>query len=206
MLFRKCQQTFPGFRVAGGQFRPFGPPSTIRATTYARHRSTGASGSRVADCFRRVSPVAPRPREGPLTEPTAGAQPWPRERVLMPQRRLRWIRLLPSRDRENAGSRRVSTRSRSPRRAWPDPSPIGGYSSSASGKSYLLRSGSDQPAPRKPVPALCVRRVDVAKLSAHSVREVRGRCHLSLQERRRGAGAMERVAGSLHGLQAGAAP
>jgi hypothetical protein len=34
--------------------------------------------------FRRVSPVAPRPREGPLTEPTAGAQPWPRERVLMP--------------------------------------------------------------------------------------------------------------------------
>jgi hypothetical protein len=29
-----------------------------------------------------------------------------------------------------------------------------------------------------------------AKLSAHSVREVRGRCHLSLQERRRGAGAM----------------
>src|SRR5258707_2431717 len=36
---------------------------------------------------RRVSPVAPRPGEGPLTEPTAGAQPWPRERVLMPQNR-----------------------------------------------------------------------------------------------------------------------
>src|ERR1700738_3989771 len=35
----------------------------------------------------RVSPVAPRPREGPLTEPTAGAQPWPRERVLMPHKR-----------------------------------------------------------------------------------------------------------------------
>jgi len=33
---------------------------------------------------RRVSPVAPRPREGPLTEPTAGPQPWPRERVLVP--------------------------------------------------------------------------------------------------------------------------
>jgi hypothetical protein len=33
---------------------------------------------------RRVSPVAPRPRESPLTEPTAGVQPWPRERVLMP--------------------------------------------------------------------------------------------------------------------------
>ena len=50
-----------------------------------------------------------------------------------------------------------------------DPSPIGGYSSSASGKSCLLRSGSDQPAACKPVPALCVRRVDVANLSAHSV-------------------------------------
>src|ERR1700736_2470861 len=36
---------------------------------------------------RCVSPVAPRPGEGPLTEPTAGAQPWPRERVLMPQSR-----------------------------------------------------------------------------------------------------------------------
>jgi hypothetical protein len=31
-----------------------------------------------------ASPVAPRPREGPLTEPTAVAQPWRRERVLMP--------------------------------------------------------------------------------------------------------------------------
>jgi|SRR5689334_14888962 hypothetical protein len=29
--------------------------------------------------------VALRPREGLLTEPTAGAQRWPRERVLMPQ-------------------------------------------------------------------------------------------------------------------------
>jgi hypothetical protein len=28
--------------------------------------------------------VALRPREGLLTEPTAGVQPWPRERVLMP--------------------------------------------------------------------------------------------------------------------------
>ena len=33
---------------------------------------------------RRVSPVPPRPREGPLTELTAGAQPWPRESFLMP--------------------------------------------------------------------------------------------------------------------------
>src|SRR5215469_11568574 len=33
---------------------------------------------------RRVSPIAPRHREGPLTEPKAGAQPRPQERVLMP--------------------------------------------------------------------------------------------------------------------------
>src|SRR6516225_8897251 len=49
-------------------------------------------------------------------------------------------------------------------------------------ESYLLRSGSDQPA-----------------------RTLRGRRHLSLQERRTGAGAMECVAGTLCGLQAGAA-
>jgi len=36
------------------------------------------------DSSRRVSPITPRPREGRLTEPIAGAQPWPRERVLMP--------------------------------------------------------------------------------------------------------------------------
>src|SRR5947209_8388340 len=57
----------------------------------------------------------------------------------------------------------------------------------------------------KPVPALWVRRVDVAKLSAHPIRALRGRCYLSLQERQRGASAMERVAGTLCGLQAGAA-
>ena len=33
------------------------------------------------------SSVAPRPREGRLTEPKAGVQPWPRERVLMPLNR-----------------------------------------------------------------------------------------------------------------------
>jgi hypothetical protein len=42
---------------------------------------------RADDRFRRVSPVASRSREGPLTEPTAGVQPWPRERVLMPRSR-----------------------------------------------------------------------------------------------------------------------
>ena len=36
------------------------------------------------DRRRRISRVAPRPHEGLLTEPTAGAQPWRRERVLMP--------------------------------------------------------------------------------------------------------------------------
>ena len=39
--------------------------------------------------FRRISPVAAGSGEGPLTEPTAAAQPWRRERVLMPlSRRL----------------------------------------------------------------------------------------------------------------------
>jgi len=45
-------------------------------------RPAGSNGR-----FRRISPVAPRPREGPLTEPTADAQPWPRERILMPLKR-----------------------------------------------------------------------------------------------------------------------
>ena len=36
---------------------------------------------------RRVSPIAPRPCEGPLIEPRAGAHHWPRERVLMPRSR-----------------------------------------------------------------------------------------------------------------------
>jgi hypothetical protein len=33
---------------------------------------------------RRVSPVAPRLREGPLAETTAGVRPRPQERLLMP--------------------------------------------------------------------------------------------------------------------------
>ena len=44
--------------------------------------SSGGEGGKV--CNRRVSHVAPRRREGPLTEPIAGAQPRPQERVLMP--------------------------------------------------------------------------------------------------------------------------
>jgi len=38
-------------------------------------------GSAIGAC---LSPIARRPAEGPLPQPTAGAQPWPRERVLMP--------------------------------------------------------------------------------------------------------------------------
>jgi len=86
-----------------------------------------------------------------------------------------------------------------------EPSPIGGYSSSASGKSYLLRSGSDLAPIGKPLPALRVRRVDGAELCAHPVRAVRGRHYLSLQERRGGAGTLERDCRPLGGLQAGAA-
>ena len=37
------------------------------------------------DQFRRVSPIAPRSRKGPLTEPIADAQPRSQERVLMPE-------------------------------------------------------------------------------------------------------------------------
>jgi retron-type reverse transcriptase len=54
------------------------------------------------------------------------------------------------------------------------------------------------------VSALCVRYVDRENLPAHPVRALRGRCHLSLQKCRRGAGVMERACRPLCGLQAGA--
>ena len=55
------------------------------AASFALDRSRRrAGGGRANVRSRRVSPVAPRPREGPLTEPTAGVQPWPRERVILP--------------------------------------------------------------------------------------------------------------------------
>src|ERR1700736_3609512 len=57
-----------------------------RKMPFERLASRFESGT-ANDRKRRVSPVAPRPREGPMTEPTAGAQPWPRERVLMPRSR-----------------------------------------------------------------------------------------------------------------------
>jgi group II intron reverse transcriptase/maturase len=49
----------------------------------------------------------------------------------------------------------------------------------------------------------CVRHVDGEDLSSYPVRTVRGRCHLSLQERRGGAGTLECDCGPLRGLQAG---
>ena len=67
------------------------------------------------------------------------------------------------------------------------------------------QGGVISPSAGKSVPALRVRHVDDADLSAHPVRAVRGRCHLSLQKRRGGAGVMEGACGSLCGLQVGAA-
>jgi hypothetical protein len=46
----------------------------------------------VAVCFRRVSPVAVRPGEGLLNEPTPAVRPWSRERVFMRADRLRPFR------------------------------------------------------------------------------------------------------------------
>jgi hypothetical protein len=72
----------------GGPFEAFldqgvGDDLIVSGTAaWGRISSFRGDGGKV--CNRRVSPVAPRPGEGPLTEPTAGAQPWPRERVLMP--------------------------------------------------------------------------------------------------------------------------
>src|SRR5262245_53105482 len=56
----------------------------------------------------------------------------------------------------------------------------------------------------EPIPALRIRHVDSAEVFAHPVREVRGRHHLSLQERRGGASTLGRDCGPPCGLQAGA--
>jgi Reverse transcriptase (RNA-dependent DNA polymerase) len=52
--------------------------------------------------------------------------------------------------------------------------------------------GGDLASVGEPIPALRIRRVDGAEVSAYPVREVRGRHHLSLQERRGGAGTLGR--------------
>ena len=62
-----------------------------------------------------------------------------------------------------------------------------------------------QPHSGESVSALCVRHMDGENLSSHSVRALRGRRHLSLQERRRGGGVKERTCRPLCGLQVGAA-
>jgi hypothetical protein len=54
---------------------------SIMIAALACWNKIGANGGN-----RRVSPVAPGPREGPLTRPTAGAQPRPQECVLCPKR------------------------------------------------------------------------------------------------------------------------
>jgi len=48
-------------------------------------RTCSLDGGGAEDRFRRVSSVAVRPGEGPLTELTAGVQPAESEQVLMPQ-------------------------------------------------------------------------------------------------------------------------
>jgi len=57
--------------------------SSARRSAICRTFQRQATAASVRN--RRVSPVAVRPGEGPLTEPTAGAQPRPQERVLMPR-------------------------------------------------------------------------------------------------------------------------
>ena len=58
-----------------------------------------------------------------------------------------------------------------------------GTSLSSQIRSYLLRSGSDQPPVGQSVSALRVRSVDGAKLGSSAVRAVRGRYYRSLQNR-----------------------
>jgi hypothetical protein len=55
----------------------------------------------------------------------------------------------------------------------------------------------DLASPGEPVPALRVRHVDGAELSAYSIRALRGRCHLSLPKRQRGAGVRSALADRL---------
>ncbi len=62
-----------------------------------------------------------------------------------------------------------------------------------------------KPLPCEPVPALCLRCVDGENLSRHPVREIRGRHHLPLPQRRRGTGVMGCPGGPICGLQAGSA-
>jgi hypothetical protein len=62
---------------------PDGTGAVLRRIALGRTYPFQGEGGKVWN--RRFSPVAVRPAEGPLTEPTAGAQPWRRELVFMPQ-------------------------------------------------------------------------------------------------------------------------
>jgi hypothetical protein len=64
-----------GIRIWAGQ-QPFANAGPGPTRLLENESCEWALAARLARC--------PRPPEGPLTEPTAGAQPWPRERVLMP--------------------------------------------------------------------------------------------------------------------------
>ena len=91
--------------------------------------------------LRRVSPVAPRPREGPLTEPIAGAQPRPQERVLMPLSRHS------GKHRESAGW----LPSRDSRRALSRPAPDARFSAAFANQSRPAASSLRRaPAPARP--------------------------------------------------------
>src|SRR6516164_1456248 len=69
--------------------------------------------------------------------------------------------------------------------------------------SYLLRTEGHKPVPCETVSALRFRHMDGEDVSCHPVREVRGRHHLPLPKRRRGASAMECPGSPFCGLQAG---
>src|SRR6516164_7661140 len=61
-----------------GEDRPCKPEKTASVGRTAR-----LDGRRVNDGFRRVSPIAPNPGEGLLTEPIPAIRSWSRERVFM---------------------------------------------------------------------------------------------------------------------------
>jgi hypothetical protein len=68
----RASRTLPSARPRNGRLR----------------RCRWADRRHANDPCRRLSPVAERPGESPLTEPTTVAQPWPREPLKLPLKRL----------------------------------------------------------------------------------------------------------------------
>src|SRR6516162_1438314 len=66
----------------------------------AKGRHLPVPGGQTNDPFRRYLAVAARSGVGPVTEPTADAQPWRRERVLMPL--SRHCAIIPARPGRNS--------------------------------------------------------------------------------------------------------